>query len=107
MSKTLSAEFEFEIGDVVMHRHAGLQDYGNPEKFVVLERLIQQCHGGIQTQYLVRAIGANGGVSQPFHLTGREVTAYLPESEIERWREEQQARRKAEREAMRERSKVS
>lgn len=58
MSK-LEAEFQYEIGDVVYFIAAGRF---NREPFQVTERIIQQCHGGIQIQY--KLIGLEGFVPE-------------------------------------------
>lgn len=50
MSK-IEVEFAFEIGDFVYFKSAPHFDWKNPRKFVVVERLAQQCHGGIQRMY--------------------------------------------------------
>ena len=53
---SLTVEFAFEIGDLVYFKSA-THDIGNtPVKFVVYERLAQECHGGVQRLYRVLGV---------------------------------------------------
>lgn len=50
-------------------------------KLVVVERRLQQCHGGIQRFYDCRMVGDNGVIAergQLFSLTEGEVRAFAP-----------------------------
>lgn len=48
----LQAEMEFEIGDIVYHKTA-LHSDERATPFIVIERFVQECHGGIQRQYRI------------------------------------------------------
>lgn len=45
--------FKFQIGEVLVPVYFELQEHGM-EKFVVIERVLQQCYGGIQRHYKCR-----------------------------------------------------
>jgi len=52
-------EFKFQIGDVVIHKTAAvsascLSQTNLPKLGIVLERLTQECHGGLQLHYKCR-----------------------------------------------------
>ena len=53
MGSELKAEFEFEIGDIVYLKTADHNDHIRPAKLMVTDRIIMECHGGIQTFYKV------------------------------------------------------
>jgi hypothetical protein len=80
----LAAEFQFEIGDEVVHKSADLSchrgflstEFSPPNKHIVVERHIQQCHGGVQQFYLVRGIDPAGGMCPIYVVCANEITAY-------------------------------
>ena len=47
----LKAEFEFEVGEIVFAKFADHDDNYTPKNIQIFERIIQQCHGGVQTFY--------------------------------------------------------
>ena len=47
----LSGEFKYEIGDMVYFRTASHRDGHRPKRFLIIERFLQQCHGGVQMLY--------------------------------------------------------
>ena len=47
----LKAEMKFEVGDFVYFRNASHHIEALPKRFVVTERLVQECHGGVQRLY--------------------------------------------------------
>lgn len=49
----LKADFKFEIGDMVYLKHSSHNETQFPLKFTIVERHLQQCHGGIQLSYMV------------------------------------------------------
>lgn len=51
MASSITVEFEFEIGDLVYFKAAMHTDGETPNRFVVTERLAQQCHADIQKLY--------------------------------------------------------
>ena len=52
MSK-LEAEMAFEIGDIVYFKTALHDEHARPTAFLVLERFLQECPGGIQKSYVL------------------------------------------------------
>lgn len=52
--KSLTTEFQFEIGDMVYHRASQHNARKVPIKMIIIERLAQQCPGGVQHHYTVR-----------------------------------------------------
>lgn len=50
----IRVDFKFEIGDLVVHVSA---TKGRERRFVVLERLAQECTSGVQRHYMIRAGG--------------------------------------------------
>ena len=51
------SEFKFQLGEVLTHVAAP-----GKEKLLVLERISQECHGGLQRSYLCRGLPARGGI---------------------------------------------
>ena len=49
----LSAELAFEIGDIVYFKTALHDEHSRPIAFMVLERFVQECPGGIQKSYVL------------------------------------------------------
>lgn len=86
--RTLSAEFDFEVGDEVMHRsvpilHPQLGVHGRPVKHIVQERHIQECHGGIQTFCRIRGVSLDGGMATSLvDIPQSELRAYPTEAEF-------------------------
>lgn len=72
MSKNLSVEFKYDIGEVVLTK-AGVEDARvaarsgargvRPLCFTVKERLVQQCPGGVQLLYM---LGYPAETGKPF-----------------------------------------
>jgi len=52
----ITVNFEFELGDMVYFKSAQHSLGKRPLRFVVYERLAQQCHGGIQRLYKLGTI---------------------------------------------------
>lgn len=48
---SITVQFQFEIGDIVYFRQSPNNMDNIPNRFLVTERLAQQCHGGIQMLY--------------------------------------------------------
>jgi len=84
----LSAEFEFEIGDEVMHANASLGSDSllgvTPAKLIVVERVIQQCHGGIQKFCKVRGVQADGNFSGLVDICTFELRPYPTQCELDK-----------------------
>ncbi len=66
--------FKFSLGATVRHVTAGepmsekesQKTWGNPDReqrWFVLERLLQECPGGIQRHYVCRGVTRNGGIT--------------------------------------------
>jgi len=51
MASQLTAMLEFEVGEFVYRRTASHSDSVRPRRFLITERYLQQCHGGIQKMY--------------------------------------------------------
>ena len=75
--------FRFEIGDVVMAKATkSMRGSLLPQPLQIVERVLQQCYGGFQGRYLVRAHALDiksGGTafhSELFSLTEPEVESY-------------------------------
>lgn len=49
--KTLSVIFDFEIGEMVYFKAARHTMEGFPRRYMIVERIAQQCPGGVQLQY--------------------------------------------------------
>lgn len=47
----INVEFKFEIGDLVYIKGTSHDFDHRPNQFLIVERLVQQCHGGIQLLY--------------------------------------------------------
>ena len=58
----LSADMAYEIGDLVYLRTARHDDTHTPARYMVLGRIVQECHGGVQRQYELS--GLNGWVPE-------------------------------------------
>lgn len=70
--------FTYAIGNVLRVKVGGAQDryYGtNPVRYVVVEQLLQICHGGIQRSLYCRVVVPGGGV--------QEQLAFFREFELE------------------------
>lgn len=68
-----ATKFAFEIGQVVAHKT-------NPRaKTVVIERCLNQCHGGIQRVYLCSHIGGAEGRLYRTHLNESELEKFDPD----------------------------
>lgn len=92
--RRLSASFEFDLGQIVMHR--SMQGLDAPVGFLIVERMIQQCHGGVQTHYLCRLFDRERMAGDLKSFASMELVAYPSE-------EEQAARRARRRLAVQER----
>lgn len=73
---SITAEFEFEIGDLVFTRDAEHSNDARPKTFCIYERLAQECHGGIQRLYKV--VGFKEAV--PEVLLTKEEPPFCPVS---------------------------
>jgi hypothetical protein len=85
--------FRFKIGDIVEHIAVPVpepkkdgesegaawgREYKRPDvKYCVLERIVQQCHGGVQRHYQLRIVGTKTGA-----VPGRESIIQLSEFEV-------------------------
>jgi hypothetical protein len=78
MPSELTATLEFEVGELVYPRSALHCDGQRPRRFVIVERYVQQCHGGVQKLY--RLHGVDGNLVSEVALT-REEPEYRPLSE--------------------------
>ena len=76
---SITAEFAFEIGDLVFFKGALHCDGHRPKQFCVYERIAQQCHGGIQMHY--RLSGYTGDV--PETVLTKDEPPYRPHSKEE------------------------
>ncbi len=52
----MQIDFEFEIGDIVYFKTADHFAGQRPKQFIVVERIAQQCSGGIQLLYKIGAV---------------------------------------------------
>ena len=80
-------EFKFSIGDYVMlEAHVALFGLARVQPLRVAERWSQECEGGVQRTYLVRAIEPEGGVwgsrTASFGTQHYEGLARIKESEL-------------------------
>lgn len=62
--------FKFKIGEIVYHRLRHSSEF-NPEKekktpILILERVAQECHGGVQKHYMCRLGTSTGSVPMTF-----------------------------------------
>lgn len=89
----LNDVFKFKIGDVVRHRISGMAE-DPPEgertryfssstdrktRFIILERILQECHGGIQRNYNCRAVGSEGQMADKcINASELELVACTP-----------------------------
>jgi hypothetical protein len=51
-----ASKFKFDIGAVLEHTSATNKGHRGPTRFVVIERVLIQCHGGIQRHYACRTV---------------------------------------------------
>lgn len=77
---TLSAEMAFEIGDFVYLKHHESTPELRPRRYMVYERHIQECHGGVQRFY--RVAGLEGPVAEI--CLSKEIPPMDESAEIER-----------------------
>ena len=77
MASSITVTFEFEIGELVFIKSATHIIGSRPKRFLILERVVQQCHGGIQLMYLLDV--PNLPLRPEIALT-REEPAYRPVS---------------------------
>lgn len=106
--------FAYQIGDIVTHKGMVLDrlipKHGlwnnlsdsrtiEPQRFVILERLLQECHGGIQKHYLCRVVSVEDRgaamIWESFQITEAEVCPLPPPQPAEEGHS-RQAKRKAE-----------
>ena len=84
-----SLGFKFEIGQIVYHRLGFKSKYDKEgttkTPLLILERLAQECIGGVQPKYLCR-LGTSSGVSS-ITLEPRENFTFM-EFELEKKEEE-------------------
>lgn len=76
MSK-LEVNFAFEIGDLVYIKSASHRMDCVPKRYVVYERIAQQCHGGVQLLYKITSFDG----TFPEVVLTKELPAYEPISE--------------------------
>ena len=91
INKLMNEVFQFKIGDLVISKaqkaialdNPKKRDYQNdpqPQVFEVVERLMQQCHGGVQRHLQLRPSGIdhieNLVSGKLFQLTEPEVEAH-------------------------------
>lgn len=82
--------FRFAIGDLVCFKHesavwnattaderkyGGLSGQRRPHPMMIVERHMQECHGGIQRHYGLRSF-ANNGLAPMVLITEMEVVAW-------------------------------
>ena len=79
---SLTVEFAFEVGDFVYFRSSRNDRDHAPNRFVVMERYGQQCHGGVQRLYKL-----DGDFTKlvPEICLSREEPAYDTSRERRRW----------------------
>lgn len=106
LAATMDYAFEFKVGDVVQPKALGVycekpSGYGTSSRegvspwysvtmtnshsvrYQVVERLLQQCHGGIQKLYRLRLVDNRGVMDKGFFdITEPELTASAPYREI-------------------------
>lgn len=68
-SKFMDSMFKFKIGDIVRHKVSLEKEDGpyiasNSVRFLITERVLQQCCGGLQPQYRCRGALPHGVVDQ-------------------------------------------
>lgn len=71
---TLTVEFQFEIGDVVYYKNSRHTIDLDPKPHIVVERIAQQCDGGIQTFY---KLGTEKDWAPEIVLT-KDMPPYMP-----------------------------
>lgn len=90
LKAAMDSAFKFKIGDLVLVK-AQKRGYEvlteteawsqRPQVCQVLERLAQQCHGGVQMHYLVRFHSANAKIfsttKEAFQLTEPELELWV------------------------------
>ena len=79
LDETMDAAMEFAIGEIVYLKDALHTDGCRPEPFVVLEQVLQRCHGGIQKLYLL----SRGRGNVPEILLTRTEPEFRPRSDAE------------------------
>lgn len=127
LQEFMDAAFSFKVGDIVQPKALGdysevVRGYGvethddQPEndrftlnfetqgvRYQIVERLLQQCHGGIQKHYKVRLVSLNGVMERDyFCVTQDELTLSrsfkrirgMNLDKIESWVAEEKQRRK-------------
>ena len=57
--RTLTVEFAFDIGEMVYCKAAAHRRDSFPRRFIILERLAQQCPGGVQLHYKLNGVDGN------------------------------------------------
>lgn len=73
----LKSDMAFEVGEMVYVRHALHNANRVPLQYIITERYVQECHGGIQRLY--KLLGEQG--MYPEIALTRERPAYQPRCE--------------------------
>jgi len=75
--KKIEVEFKFEIGQVVYHKTAAHDIVSRPNAFMVVERMMIECPGGVQKSY--KLSGKAEAVNEI--ALAAELPEFTPESE--------------------------
>lgn len=67
--KSLTVEFEFEIGDIVVPRASAAEAndrswLNNSVRYQIVKRWVEECPGGIQKLYTVMLIKSGGDIAK-------------------------------------------
>lgn len=71
------ATFKYEIGDVLVHRGQLAEPVSDqPTRLLVLERLHQECPGGVQIHYRCRAMTRDALYQEPANILEHELAPW-------------------------------
>lgn len=82
MASEITVKFEFEIGELVYIKGAQHCEGARPRRFVITERLAQQCHADMQRLYRLEGYD-NRGYGVPEVALTREEPLYQNKSNEE------------------------
>ena len=111
-SKVLDQLFQFGVGDIVYFKTAPHNRDKYPNRFMVVERFVQQCHGGVQFLYKLDPPARDGLVPEivlciekpPYEISMERLKDIANEDvlrraeehlQFEAWKEERLAKKAA------------
>lgn len=75
---SITVDFEFEIGDIVYFKDHDHDATRIPYKYVVFERIAQECHGGVQRLYRLCGHGVDMVTMWPAVVLTKDKPAFEP-----------------------------